>query len=491
MRRIGICGALGLLGLLACGTRLPTTLESGEATPNLTSDGGSTSDNVIGDGGDAVDASDASAVPTGGNGVPDACVQAYKPGPDDVYVTATGTSDADCGTMEKPCSLSAALAKEPSTINIASGKYTVAVTLMNRSIRIFGGWTATASGWTRTCESGRASIESPEAVGMNIDHSNVTLSYVDVSSKSLGLSLVPAETVYGVFVTNHSRVTLDHVNATSHAGGKGIDGPERPSRSAASVCDAGTGLPGNDGNTGKNGSADFGPSGPMFVNASDGTDGTDGQNGTTPPLPVANGYNCVSGDVAMGADPNTPSPTCTQRPCTHQPLQPLQGSNRGSNGCGGPGGYGGFAGTNAGSSIALYVSGHSTVSVIAGALTSGDGGQGGRGSPGVQGAMGTAGQAGQAYDDYDCHDDGLECTAPTCLTRNSYNVPGGAAGGDGGKGGNGGNGGNGASGHSYVYVHGTSSSVELSEDPAPVLTPGKASNDPTPAQAAISRTFKE
>lgn len=491
MRRAGVFVALGLLGLIACGTKIPTTVEGEEITPGPTgADAGPSSSDGLTDGSVAIPDVAADTYvppPTGGNGTVDPCAASYRPGASDVYVVEEGANDADCGTTANPCSLARALEKKPQTINIADGTYPLAVKLESTSIRIFGGWKVEASGWTRSCETGKVKLASPEAVGLSIDGSAVTLSYVDVSSKA---TPAVAESLYGMVVTRQSRVTLDHVKIVAGPGGSGADGQGRAATTLLALCTpASDGLPGPAGASGANGAIAFGPTGIVEVSKpTDGARGVDGHPGKPAIEPVAPGYKgikCVApeptgGPIVLG---------CVNQECEHRIAGYV-----GTNGCGGAVGMGGAAGSNAGSSIALYVSARSTVSMIDGALESGNGGSAGKGSDGGDGAKGSAGEAGEGRIDADCPDDFAICSsrdAPKCENNGGsspFVAPGGDPGGTGGEGGKGGKGGDGAGGHSLGWACGTSSSVELTGS---TVKPGAAGAGAGPAKVGESFTFAE
>lgn len=460
--------SLAVVGFIACGTQIPTSVDVVDGVDaSGPPDGGTTTDASISV---PLDAADAPApLPTGGNGTVDPCAESYKPGPNDIFVTEQGSDDADCGATAKPCTLMRALGTKAQTINIANGTYAMQVKLTNASIRIFGGWTVAPSGWTRSCTPGKVILSSSLAVGVFIDNSAVTLSYLDIMTKATAVS---GESLYGLYATNVSRITLDHVNIVAAAGGDGADGG--PGAAAISY-DCSNQMPygtaGSPGSTGRDGSLAFTSAGIVSNLGGVGGIGTAGHAGKPATVPIAtliDGVNCGAGTAPT--DPQS----CLAKPCTHTAK-----GNQGAAGCGGLGGSGGNPGTNGGSSIGLYVTTRSTVSVVSGSIKSGNGGSGGHGGFGGNGIAGQPGVEGAPNSDPQClYDAVFDCNSlpysacdptPTTQLYLAY----GTRGGDGGPGGAGGSGGNGEGGFSYGWARDTSSNIELATTaPVPTISYG-------------------
>lgn len=471
MRRSFLLVLAGIATALACGTQIPTTglTDDGDGgTPPPMDSGGGTGD------GQTVAEDGSVPPPTGGNGNVDPCEEGYQPGAKDLYVAQNGSPEKECGTTAMPCTLAVALERRPQTINIADGDYPIATPVVwtDTTIRIFGGWTVTGAEWKRTCQEGKVHIKSLGRAAIEMKSSAATLSYIDVESKTVGGL---GESLYGLLVTQQSRLTLDHVRVKAGQGGANPNGARVPVAEYQLECGGqADGKAGDAGAPGEVGESLFGAGGVDTTTrlATTGAKGGTGHLGTPGSAPgPTKGMSCKGG-LTM---PATAPSVCTAGPCTH--LTP----NPGSAGCGAFGGAGGSPGGNGGSSIALYVSERSTVSVIGGSLESAGGGAGGVGTQGGAPAVPGSGAPGEPQLDKECPFDNTDdsyCNTlpyPACDptdATSAYNVDGGEAGGPGGAGGNGGAGGDGAGGHSYAWARDGSSSVELTA--TPLLKPGTA-----------------
>lgn len=449
------CALIGVVVVAAgaCGTTIPiesSQTDDGGAAPQV--DG---SNATGGDGAPPVDVFDAGRpAEHGGNGNEDPCSESDPPGPADVFVTSNANDVRPCGSVAEPCTLDNALALKPSVIDIADGVYRGDFRVVSlNGLRVRGGWKIEGATWTRSCTEKMVTIRtdaSPQ--GMLVDGSAVTFAYVDIASRPTAVQA--GEGLYGLVVMNGSRVTLDHVNISSVDGLDGASGATGQTPLVPGCTTAGDGSFGGEGGAGAAGRIDFEAAGVRSTPAWDGASGAAGANGTAAELPplIVTGYRCL-----------TKTNECGQGQCS----KVRDGASAGKNGCGGGGGSGGAAGGNGGTSIAVYVSGASSVNVVGGSMTSGRAGNGGAGGSGGAGAPGSPGQVGpdtevpncytQPLSDKQCADTSIVSPPPTCMPDSPTNlgltqliVPGGLAGGGGGHGGAGGAGGSGAGGFSYA-----------------------------------------
>ncbi len=210
-----------------------------------------------------------------------------------------------------------------------------------------------------------------------------------------------------------------------------LAGKDAFGKGGAAGTDKQPGKPGQDGSPGKSGTDGKGGSGGMVGSpgwlAAAGTPGGDGLDG------------CGGGGGGMGGRRPDAMLTCD-----------AEGGGGGGGGSGGRAGYGGQEGIGGGGSIALLLH-KSSIQVVAGVMTAGNGGKGGNGGSGGAGGPGGKGGAGAG---------GYEGSAS------------GGNGGHGGKGGNGGAAGGGAGGVSAAVLHDSASKPMLTNVKLKVGTGG-------------------
>ncbi len=372
-----------------------------------------------------------------------------------IFVQPDGGSDSNLG--DSPASpvqtLGAALLRAETrsgiTIALQPGTYAEDVTLGIglSSDSIVGAVTPT---WQRDCDPAartRTIIATPSPQGVLISgNTGIALSLSHLTVRSANATQ-PSESSYAVRVLN-SRVILSQVHLIA---GRGADGgvaaPPSPAGGAV-VCqgevDCGLPSPGDAGTSGlPSDGGFFSMAGFVAGRGGDGTTGRPGGNGVLG-LPGQTRSGCVlaCGGVTPCMNNMLLCPTTTG----------TVDAGVGRCGCGGLGGGAGQGGPGGGSSVALFISGTSAVTLTSSLLQSSAAGHGGLPSSGGTGAAGGAGVDGAS----------ARCAMGPCTRQQCSEVcapsspgdvvPGGPAGSPGGPGGPGGNGGAGAGGSSIPLV---------------------------------------
>ncbi|MEO8875557.1 MAG: hypothetical protein ABI461_08220, partial [Polyangiaceae bacterium] len=382
-----------------------------------------------------------------------------------------GVDTSNCGNEATPCkTIGFGLGKAKGT----SGKTTVYVAVSTKSpyaetitlapgITIEGGWTVTGAGdnaeWDRVCKlddpTQLARIVGTEIVTIHADDlgGEATLRYLGISTKDAG----SGESVYGLFVSGSSKVTLDNVLISAGPGGDGTPGATG-SPGAPGVVIPGGCMPGTP-TTPAGGDAGVGATLATLestgVSTELGTNGSPGSSGGNGPVGSDGGCtSCLTCAIAVGACAGA-APSC---------------GASGSAGCGGSGGGPGGAGQSGGSAIGIYAWGGSVVAT-AGKIEIGGGGRGGAGGNGGSGGEGGVGPTGASGPkcSTSCATLGVACTD----TSTGSGDGGGGIGSRGGTGSTGGMGGGGAGGLSYGVVSGLDASVTIPANTIAVKSGGQ------------------
>jgi hypothetical protein len=348
-----------------------------------------------------------------------------------------------------------AVALSRPTIALAPGTYSSFVSLQaqHAGLRFVGSRTATFDGDCAPDARSATTLLAPQPTTvslMGVAGAQVIFSGLTIrSSPPLGLS----ESTLTVRVTN-SNVRFENVDiyAPDARPGRSPAQPGPPGNLACngtSDCGLGrTGLDGGDGAPADAGS--FNAAGYLPGDGKAGLNGDPGGNGTVPPVPpsascivaCSGATPCIGGELFCGNLVNTVS------------------SNRGTCGCGGRGGIGGSSATGGGASVAVFVTGNtSVVSFQNTRLFAGRGGpggapvQGGPGGPGTAGALGSSATCYRAGGPNGCGRMPSMCSQNCEILGPPATVIGvGPAGGSGAPGGPGGRGGAGAGGPSVALV---------------------------------------
>jgi hypothetical protein len=369
-----------------------------------------------------------------------------------LFVVVGGSTSTSCGSLAKPCAtLALALevaAGSPSvtTLYVGPGKYPQAKTLvLSSGIAIVGGWDVLGKTWTHDCIPPEISGPSPvlSATSLGSPTTLDTLDIVETEAAGAGGS------VYGI-TSLDSTLMLRDVSVTVPGGGAGTDATVvggAGSPGAAGGCkDPSSGASGAEGDGGAASDPGVFKTPPeCYVNTNNAMAGGPGEIGSvgTPGGP---------GEVEVGVSSCVVGySTCVATPGTYQ-------GGTGKPGCPGGGGQGGSPGSSGGCSVAVYTWGGS-VTIVGGALRTGNGGRGGDATSGGDGGAGAKGAEGTAtkYVATCTHTTPYHCAEPSAY------ADGGKAGGPGGNGGPGGPGGGGAGGCSFGYFIGADASVTAAD----------------------------
>jgi hypothetical protein len=372
-----------------------------------------------------------------------------------MFVAPDGTDSVSCGSRATPChTIQAAIERargiaEKNVVYVARGTY-VEHLVLYAGFRVEGGWSVRAvpgadPEWRVVCNNRstatvvKAPVGFTETVLADTLGGSAELSTLAIESKDIA---GPGETLYGVVARHPStQLTLVDVIVTVRNGGAGVAGSGGAigvnGDAGCASSDAGNGFP--PGTTGEG--ADAGAIGLFGFTPAAGASGTAGTPGNAG-LPGQPGscVDCVScSGIAI---------------CNAAPAGTSCGTG-GTSGCGGGPGSPGLGGSGGGSSIALYTW-DAQVTILRGALRSGNGGAGGSGGLGGDGGSGGPGFGGQP---------GTACATACNGGCNDTAFKAGDAGDrgtNGGVGSYGGRGGGGAGGWSYAIVRGTSAQVTTS-----------------------------
>jgi len=398
-----------------------------------------------------------------------------------LYVSAHFGNDdggtAGCGTLEQPCAtiqegLKNAVANGKMVVNVAEGTYDEEVTLQP-GLTVVGGWLeGVGAKWAFDPTPANPGIVKAKTGSTTVTASSLasptTLCHLTIESKD---TADPGETLYGVFATGSTTLTLTNVVVTAAAGGNGApstNGKPGAPGSSAGCATAGSGAMGSPVAPGSNGDAGtFTDAGYQPGNGGNGEPGAAGQNGT----PGGSGAQimCVVG--------------CALASCL-LPMKTTETASPGLSGCGGDGGGPGTGGGGGGSSVGVFAWGGATVTMDESPVTTsaggngapgGDGGNGGPGSPGVQGMNGAA-----------CDTKCVKVGTLTCNPSGKTFPAGGDAGGSGGSGGSGGPGGGGSGGFSCPVVQGGGAKVVLDASTLMAGSPGTGANGAPNGNGAAS-----
>lgn len=412
-----------------------------------------------------------------------------------LFVSAAKGDDANPGTMERPvrtlagASTRAQEATDGKDFYLAAGNYDGLSSLPAGVRGVFGDYLPDQS-WARTDDPSAETNINRGFTGLDVDGSSTRLVLQRVTINAARSPV--SRSVYGLRVFNGAQVALDNARVFTADGAAGVSAPVSAPRPIANPGSPGTagnclgsagvggaggsGLAtgGRGGNAGTidgvtlvaasgargsgtgAGTGGVGGQGARFRDATDGTSGTPGANGqggangrpqvnVIPTLPVTQwiGEDGKSGTAGAGGGGGGAGGSIAVTDGSVDPPQVFIETGGGGGGAGGAGGAAGGGGQAGGASIALFVTGGSSVLLTGGTIIRpGSGGTGGNGAAGQPGAFGGAGGAGaQGLESCDLYDAG--------------------AGGAGGNGGSGGPGGGGAGGPSFgVFAAGTT--VQLS-----------------------------
>ena len=302
-----------------------------------------------------------------------------------------GGPTSQCGGINTACGsiqsgINAAAAQGKSMVYIAAGTYTEDVTLAP-GVSLKGGWAFLGGGqWTRPCApsaagtvlkaaSSNKTIVASSAGTVTID--TLSVASIDAASVAVG------ESIYGIFATNGTQLTLVNVDVTVVAGGAGAPGSAGASGipGSAGGCPLGTGQVGQPGAPGSGGVAAWSSSGFTPSAAAGGSGAGAGSNGSTQPM----GSTATNVTVSCAWSPGDGACDSATGNVTAGP---------GSPGCAGGGGLGGTPGTAGGSSVALFLW-NASATMSSGLLRAGNGGNGGSGGQGGNAGSGGAGVAGK------------------------------------------------------------------------------------------------
>ena len=370
-----------------------------------------------------------------------------------VFVSSgSGADVSGCGTDQSPCkSISAGIAALANTrgahlIYVSEGAYTESIHVP-KGVEIQGGWhtrgTNPSRQWVQVCDD---SLNDPTQVANIVGADNITIHAEDIQGSATLTNLFiksrapkPGESVFGIFASESTTLTLKQVSVVLGNGGDGMSGSGGADGGPGSgTCPPSDGTPGAPGAAGSNAPVTaFGPTGALPGTATAGGEGNPGRNGS--PGQDGGCENCLNCPTAGAC--RTPDGTSCGTP--------------GTAGCGGAAGGPGSAGQSGGSTIGIFAWGGALV-INGGTVQSGNGGNGGGGGNGGHGGIGASGEMGEP---------GTAC-ATTCVSLalcvgNGFMDAGsaGAAGGSGGTGGPGGVGGSGAGGDSFAIYSGIDASV--------------------------------
>jgi hypothetical protein len=379
-----------------------------------------------------------------------------------VFVSAgSDADDSVCGDDQSPCkSITAGIAALAKTrgahlIYVSDGTYNESIRFPNlaafpNGLEIQGGWhtrgTNPSRQWVQVCA---GSLTDPTQIANIVGVENVTVHAEDIGGSATLTNLLiksrapkPGESVFGIFASNSTRLTLNQVIVALGNGGDGAGGITGNEAGVAPVtCPPADGADGSAGEPGGGAPATtFGLTGASTGVATSGSPGTAGHNGE----PGLDGgciacVSCPVGSILSSCGAAAGS-SC---------------GARGIPGCGGLAGEPGGPGQSGGSTIGIFAWGGAVI-VNGGSIQSGVGGKGGSGGSGGAGGAGSPGESGA---------DGGACpttctSAAVCLGNGNIGEGiGGGRGGTGGLGGPGGVGGGGAGGDSYAIYSGIDASV--------------------------------
>jgi hypothetical protein len=408
-----------------------------------------------------------------------------------VFLSPNG-SDANAGTQDRPLlTLGRALVVAAETpgrdVYAAAGTYAGPVSLQN-NVNIYGGYDPNT--WARNADND-VIIDggNPVITGFDLDGTIELQQLQLVGDNAFGAG----EDAVGMILDEAGDVSLVDVRIVPGRGGNGEDGESGANGFDGSVggsgaigCEDGAGVCANcsrplpglgsftfgvNGNGGDGGDPGFG--------SADGVNGDNGEGGSRGGI---RGFGGTFTGTTRDGDPGSPGPDGDAGPnglagspdsdgekgdngidgeggggggggagSTADFFCDEFGGAGGGGGAGGTGGDGGDGGTRGGASIALEVSGATSLSLISSTIignTGGDGGDGGRGGDPGEGASGGSG--------------GLAISS-TADDRGGN----GGRGGDGGNGGRGGHGGGGGGGSSIALV--VENGAEVSVDRTDLL----------------------
>jgi hypothetical protein len=376
-----------------------------------------------------------------------------------VFVSHGAVDDVATGEPNDPFrTLGAAVAARGThdVVVVEEGTYDEALVIEGSgTLRVVGGFTRAGATWSRDCTAGAAEntiVRSPQATAIEARLTGtLTLEALAIEAHdgAAGLADTVGESSIGVIVSSTVE-RLSIVDATVRAGrggagGAGARGSSGVGCAPMAACSAMplAGEPGGPGAPGARGS--FGPSGFMPSVAERGDPGGGGSYGTAAPAPPSS-PSCVDGCAGDGMPYCAPASTSTHT------------GGAGSCGCGGVGGAGGAGGAGGGASIALLLTGATTLDLARATILSADGGAGGAGGEGGDPDGGSAGRRGAVVA---CASGCTTCVpTPGCsCTASGITNLAGEAGGHGAAGGAGGHGGGGAGGPSFAIVLASGASV--------------------------------
>jgi hypothetical protein len=352
-----------------------------------------------------------------------------------------GTDSSSCGrTVETPCKsigqgIQNARAVGATIVNVANGSYAEQLTF-EQGVTVVGGWNEDSFKWARAAPPANAVVvvTAPDTDTKTVVADSVTgpatLCTLTIESKS---KADPGETLYGVFATGDTVLTLRDVNVSVSSGGDGKPGKEGKAgdRGASGGCDAGTGAMGSPAVAGRSTAGTFTDAGYEPGNGTTGAMGNAGSAGKGGGLGEC--LTCVTGCTLVCGQTGSYS-SC---------------GGAGVSGCAGSGGDPGTGGGGGGSSVGVFVRG-ATVQVQGSRLQVGNGGNGGRGGAGGDGGAGGPGVRGNPAPSCDT---ACVSTGTASWSTGMPEVPeGGTPGEPGGSGSSGGAGGGGAGGYACPIV---------------------------------------
>lgn len=369
-----------------------------------------------------------------------------------VFVSATRGNDNNSGFANAPVStLNRALAAVRLMLSqrrivldqgIYSSSASIELDAGFNGLIIEGGATYDGTGWRRDCSSTARTLTQLNVMSPTAFRASGPLALSLKDLELVGGEAPIAGSAYGIWAAS-ATLTLDNVRVEAGRGGGSFQ-PASPGAMTGSVtCDGGpsTGAMGAVGATGPaSDGGRFTSTGWVTGTGNQGSSGDPGATGTAAPAP--------DDTTCLG---------CNCQLCSNRNVS--QTANPGSPGCGGLGGTAGIGGPGGGASVAVFVTGASSVrllgpsvlqaSVGGNGAPGADGGVGAPGLPGTQGAGKSCATAGQF-----CYGSGGGASCTGCLlgTPTTVTQPGGAAGGTGGPGGRGGHGGPGAGGWSVALA---------------------------------------
>ncbi len=302
---------------------------------------------------------------------------------------------------------------------------------------VIEGAAVSATTWRRLCGAARATattVTVASTTALALRDGAFTLRALQLVGADAGVGAV---STYGVFGENVA-LTLEDVVVRAGRGGQPVQPPRPAQVTGQTACN--TSTPGS----GANGAAG-GAAPPAVI----------GRFSAAGYLAPAASLGAVGGAGATGTAATPRVETCRRCDCGN--CMPGNGSVTepvGDPGCGGLGGMGGPPGPNGGASVAVFLSGASSVVLRNALLVSSTGGDGAAGAPGGLGAAGAAGTMGPLWCPMTvtcAGTGGRNCGTCGIDTESGHRFTG-SAGGNGGPGGPGGPGGAGSGGWSVGLV---------------------------------------